>query len=490
MKLTPRLTILLCFALLMMVTCYSWVKAQDEGNQWSPPYRLSSGEGSASEASLIADQYGYVHVFWTEELDDNRAIIQYARFDGNIWTTPNDIHITKEFSPVDDISSFVDQQGTLHLLWVQGLNGAIFYSRTQANNATSANNWLKPIRTGILAKRAELKVDSKGVFHVLYARFGEDPGVYYVRSEDQGVTWSEPIWLDPDILPNSNPKNPQFALDTGDGLHAVWNYSSLEEQGSNWVRYARSLDGGDTWSTPFTIDREEGADSSNVSTDPIMAVQGETIHVIWAAGEELYRQHRSSRDRGETWSTPAGIFEGLTGAAGDGLTVDAAGDIHFFGQVRYPQGIYHATWHQDRWSNPTLIYLIRYTAFDAIGNRIHAHATNPVVRAGNQLVLSFTDPPSYANRRLFVMYRTLENVPAQTSVPTPPPTATATPSPTSTMEPENISPTPLLPVLREEIPTDMEMVPSADRALRLGVVPVMLLLGGIVMFQLFFRNKD
>ena len=59
------------------------------------PYRLSSEAGKASEASLVADQYGYVHCFWTETLFENQhTIIQYARFDGGTWSAPNDIYIT------------------------------------------------------------------------------------------------------------------------------------------------------------------------------------------------------------------------------------------------------------------------------------------------------------------------------------------------------------------------------------------------------------
>ena len=48
-------------------------QAQVQGGGWSEPYRLSSEAGKASEGYLVADQYGYVHCFWTETLFDRPA---------------------------------------------------------------------------------------------------------------------------------------------------------------------------------------------------------------------------------------------------------------------------------------------------------------------------------------------------------------------------------------------------------------------------------
>ena len=81
-----------------------------------------------------------------------------------------------------------------------------------------------------------------------------------------------------------------------------------------------------------------------------MIVQGKNVHVIWAAGSLPYRNHRFSTDRGLTWSAPVQIFGELHGQAFDDLTVDRAGRVHFFAQIRYPMGIYHAYWDQSGWS--------------------------------------------------------------------------------------------------------------------------------------------
>src|SRR5688572_4790384 len=87
-------------------------------SKWSEPYRLSSEVGKSSEGYLVADQYGYVHCFWTETLFENgRTVIKYARFDGTTWTKPNDIYVAG--IGIRNVSPFVDQQGILHIAWAE-----------------------------------------------------------------------------------------------------------------------------------------------------------------------------------------------------------------------------------------------------------------------------------------------------------------------------------------------------------------------------------
>jgi hypothetical protein len=438
----------------------------------------------------VADQYGYVHCFWTETLfEDQHTILQYARFDGGTWSAPNDIHITSR--GIENMSSVVDQNGTLHIVWTEGFNGPVYYSYAPASNALSAQNWAQPLRIGIPAGVVRFRIDSKGVFHILYIKRTEDLGVYYVRSIDEGETWSQPVWLDPDILPAHTPDSLNFELDENDGLHAVWFYGALEREGqADWVRYIHSLDGGETWSVPFMIDRyvEESEHNLTVAS-PRMIVQDQTVHVIWAAGELPYRYHRFSTDAGQTWSQPRWIFGELHGQAFDGLAMDGAGRVHFLGQIRYPFGIYEATWDQ-KWTPPSLVYLIAQEDSEGFGDRVHAHHTYPVVRAGNQLVLTFGDGPADPNRRLFAMHRTLDDIAPLETIPTPTPAATLI-SPPSPI-PEQPEPTPAATAVLFHTPGVQPSgeVPEADFALQVGIVPVLLLLGGAFIFQLWHKYRS
>ncbi len=485
-----RIVLALCTVLLLTLLSTGPTKAQGQDTGWSEPYRLSTKAGKASEASLVADPYGYVHAFWTETLfESQQAVIEYARFDGGTWSAPNDIYFTD--NGIENISSVMDKQGILHVVWTEGLYGPAYYMHAPGASALSAQQWTKPLRIDIPAGIVQFHVDSKGVFHILYINRGEALGVYYVRSKDRGETWSEPVWLDPDILGGHTPDSLNFEMDENDGLHAVWWYGALDRDARpDWVRYIHSLDGGETWSSPFMIDQDvEGSGHALANASPKMIVQGQNVHVIWAAGVLAYRFHRYSTDSGKTWSSSRLLFGELQlqGQAFDDLAVDGAGRVHFFGQIRYPIGIYHAYWDQTRWSTPSLVYLVAEQGED-MGHRIHAHLMQAVVRAGNQLVLTFGDPPSDDQRRLFVMYRTLDDVAPLKMLPTPTPAATMIPSPSPT--PTQIGPlaTPTLTITTADGP--LVDAPQADRALQFGLIPVLLLLGGTIAFRVWYKQRS
>src|SRR5687768_14289179 len=135
-------------------------------SSWSEPYRLSSEAGMASEGYLVADQYGYVHCFWTETLFENQLkIIKYARFDGTTWTKPNDINVTSQ--GIRNVTPFVDQQAILHIACADGPTGSAYNACATANNALSAQNCAKHIQTEVAARPVYLRLDCMGVFHLL-----------------------------------------------------------------------------------------------------------------------------------------------------------------------------------------------------------------------------------------------------------------------------------------------------------------------------------
>jgi hypothetical protein len=107
--------------------------AQSGDNYWTSPERLSSEDGMASQPYMVSDQYGYVHMFWSESGSaDEGPVIRYSRYDGETWSLPNDIFITAPDAVVVFISPFVDSKGMLHLLWSENNTGPMMYSLAPA----------------------------------------------------------------------------------------------------------------------------------------------------------------------------------------------------------------------------------------------------------------------------------------------------------------------------------------------------------------------
>lgn len=464
---------------------------EDEESEWSELRQLSSLEGEATAASMMADEFGFVHAFWAESgfFDHDRSVIQYARFDGEDWTEPATIYASWPTSLITQLSSFVDKQGTLHLVWAEGGNSPLNYTSVAMEDAFSANNWREPILISVEAFAPKMVVDSAGVVHILYVNFfGDQPGIYYVRSENQGKWWSYPQWIDTDLPSGAAPRSISLKLDQSDGMHALWSYVDKANPGvGGWIRYARSFDGGESWSDAFTVDVvdvEEDEEDELRAAGPILAVDGRLVHILWAGNEQLEREYRVSDDAGTTWSDPSPIFGELHGAAGDDMATDSAGRLHFVGQIRFPMAVYHAIWENGVWSEPAIAYFIKENSEDEVEDRIGAHSLRLAIRSGNQLVMTFTTSPADTQAILFEMHRTLEELPAEEPISVP----------TSTSEPGN-TPTAATP---EPAPTDQTRLPISDSAdvparspgspLLSGLVPVAALIGGVIVIQVIRRR--
>lgn len=459
-------------------------RAQTQEQQWYGPQRLSGpGVEIAGEAVMVADPYGLLHVFWSEvSPDDGFASLQYAVFDGEVWSNSIDLRVTSSANGIGSYAADVDNNGLLHLAWTEGNAGPVYYATARSNNSLSVHLWSEPIRIDVPAYQVKLQVD-RGIVHVLFTNFwDEEPGVFYMRSKDGGNSWSSPYWLDPDIPLVDAPTIPQFLSDGAGGLHATWYYLGVGTDNAigNWVRYAHSLDNGESWSDPVTIDIADEEPDELRLPHPGLAVTGEQVHVVWAGTSGTLREHRYSLDRGITWTETQRVMGHLHGQGlGGGMVTDAAGRIHFFAQIRWPQGVYHAIWDRDHWTEPSLIYLIARSDAEGRNGRYHAHSVRAGIRAGNQIVVTFTDE---STGPLYMMYSTLEDV-----VPLPPlPTPTPTPNENNTIPSITATATPF-PITSSSGPplvNDPQGVPNFGGPVWLGVLPVVVLLFLVILLRL------
>lgn len=470
----------------------SWVAAQ-QPNRWTAVEQLSSIDTGASPGYIVTDAYGYVNVFWFEQSDDGRPKVEYSRFDGQSWSAPNDVMVLWADATPGFLAVAADASGNLHLLVNESTSKSIFYVHAPAYLAGSAKAWSKPFPLDILPFSAEMVVDSKGVIHIFYSDYyGEVPGVYYIRSTDGGTIWSSPHWLDPDIPLRNAPGIVQFALDDQDGLHALWYYVDLDESANpaTWIRYSHSFDGGETWSTPFTIDKADESIDELRLPYPGLAVQGQSVQVIWAGDSNTHREHRYSEDRGQTWSETSRIMGDMVGQSlGDALVFDSLGRLHYAATLRYPQGIHYAVWDRGVWSIPSLIYLYALSSEDHLPGRVQAHNARFAIQGGNQLVLIFTNSPQDDQMHLFSMHLMLDDVAPMPTVPTPTtaPTLTITPDQGGSASQTTPTPNPTL-VALAQVPGPSSNGFNPARGLFLGIIPPVLLIIGIAFFKAFRKR--
>ncbi len=184
-----------------------------------------------------------------------------------------------------------------------------------------------------------------------------DGNVYYVNSTDGGNTWSDPWQLS--RIPNTvsvNSSHSTIIMDKQGVLHVVWYEAEPPTWTGSYVYYVRSEDGGVSWSEPFEIWRR--AKNDNWASMPdIVSLGTNELHVVWVCGEQAYRCHRWSKDGGKTWSAVKNkVFGEMLSLAGwDTLAVDGDGQLYWILQLRLPVAIYYSYWTGDEWSDLQIV---------------------------------------------------------------------------------------------------------------------------------------
>jgi hypothetical protein len=108
-------------------------------------------------------------------------------------------------------------------------------------------------------------VDAKGVLHVVY---GNDHNAWYLRSTDNGRTFSTPVQINSEgsVETEMGERGPKLAIDNKDTIHVVWT-DKWKPGVKTAVRYARSTDGGRTFEPRRTLSSMSGIDGVTLAAD-------------------------------------------------------------------------------------------------------------------------------------------------------------------------------------------------------------------------------
>lgn len=330
---------------------------QSSQSQWSNLLRLSPSDYSPSNPQLVLDSSSRVHVVWSKGGSDNSPdnSLAYTRYDGKTWSRPIEIveSVNNEFAQQPAIA--VGAQDLLHLVWSGGEKGQIFYSRAKPDQSTSSGGWspYQVVSGKLPGSWPQIVAEQTGSVYIVFAvRLNEGRGIYLVRSDDNGLNWSEPVLVFDGVKAGWDMVDtPALAVSENGVLHVAWIKSPIPGTWSTQgIYYSYSTDKGKTW---FDKQMLAGAGFEY----PRLALVGGRIHMVYiesAPGRLWHRSIPIQNQTGSAWSQEAVVpgMENLAnhfGLVNDGYDNSANGRLHLIGISRTANQIQYTYW-ENRWN--------------------------------------------------------------------------------------------------------------------------------------------
>ncbi|MFH1050345.1 MAG: T9SS type A sorting domain-containing protein [bacterium] len=264
--------------------------------QWEPDVRLTN-DADTSMTSMSRDKSidaegNFVHVVWYDTRDGNMEIY-YKRSTDQGLTWGNDIRLTNDTAQSKN-PGIALSGNNLYLIFddTRDSNREIYFKKS----TDYGNTWGEDVRLTFDTSTSwapSIEVNESNI-HVVWAdkRGGAIGNIFYKKSSDGGVTWSDDKALTNDPADSYNVSTSVFESN----IYVVWNDTRSYSLGD--IFYISSSDAGESWTKEMNITA-----SFTTSWFPTIMSNGSDLYLIWsdsrAGGVELYYMH--STDKGDSW---------------------------------------------------------------------------------------------------------------------------------------------------------------------------------------------
>jgi len=424
----------------------------------------------------------------------------YAHWDGEKWSTPVDIFITPSYLGNQVLilpHAVIDDLGYIHLIWMEEPNFpnyTLFYSSVYAPLAGDPAAWKEPVPLAQDLTGTEYSIhiayEAPHNLHVIYARVpqGDTPpderSVGYIRSTDNGASWSTPVDLYSTPDPAHGASNTRLLVVPPGQVYATW--TEWDDTGNGkFIYFTRSEDSGQTWSKPIQV-AEKIDDEYERDWNNMVYLDGQGLMTMYEGGWRAYRYARYSEDGGKTWSVPVDTFPWLIGENGFAeFAKDSLGRVHVFLAQRVreddvfrekAEGMWHSVWEGgSRWREPSLMGGFNFMV-------------NPKVAivGGNRIVATWYTPPIY---EINVMTGIIEDAPAVPVESWPEPTSVPLPTPAPTVtqaQNTNVEPTPTAALITQKPSDEGQANPGLE--VLMAVIPAVVVIAGLILFKKYVRG--
>ncbi len=265
----------------------------DSGASWGIDQRLTFNLGSSWEPAISVSDSG-LQLVWTDTSPHGYYQIYFKRSTdfGVSWDPEIPLTILPVHSAVRP--TVASRGSAVNVVWVDNRDGnnEIYYKRSLDGGIV----WSQDERlTHDTATSDSPFISMTGSYlHVAWIDQRDKAyknEVYYKQSSDDGVTWVQDFRI---TYPFANSKFPRVAA-SGTNIHVTW---EDWRTGNSEIYYKHSTNSGSDWASNIRLTYD-----SCWSVNPSLATSGAFVHVVWEewrdGNSEIY--YKRSSDNGASW---------------------------------------------------------------------------------------------------------------------------------------------------------------------------------------------
>jgi len=326
-----------------------FTRSTNGGTSWSPiVVAVDTDRYLSGKPSIGVDSAGNIDVVWEVETLDHMIFYCQSANSGTTWSPA--VQITQwtnaSYTPVIGVSV----PGNINAAWSMATtnNYEIFFARS-VNNGAFWSNWVNISNSSLSSLYPDIAVDSAENLNVVWEESNNFSSweIFFSRSINYGISWTTPVNLS--NTQRGGSYNPAIAVDNTGNINVAWR-DDIPVPG---IYFRRSVDRGVSWSQSVKIsDIIDSAPGTAITSAgfPAIAIDGAgNINVGWkdivTGNSDIFFSR--STDNGATWSAPLNVSSsaGSTstpGFWGPKITVDPLGNIYFVWQSA-DRNIYFST---------------------------------------------------------------------------------------------------------------------------------------------------
>lgn len=269
-----------------------------EAHGESPPKLAYSGDGALNAIYVVpkivaGKRYGVAALRFVRSADG-----------GETWSTPVSVTDDEAFGRRHNFHALhAAADGSLYISWLDDRQGkpAPYLTRSTDHGRTWEPNRRVGSGEACPCCRTAIATTPDGALFVAWRAVlpGDVRDIVVARSNDRGVTWTEPsrVHADDWVYPGCPHAGPSIQVDAANRLHVAW---WVGKEGAAGVFYARSPDGGATFTRPVAMGVAKYSQPAHVQM--VLGSHGEVV-VAWDDGTRDVPRIvvRISRDGGTTF---------------------------------------------------------------------------------------------------------------------------------------------------------------------------------------------